>query len=275
MSFEELIDRLKYRLHGYFHSEKKSVKYLARLLAFSMFAALISTIAPTLADELSSDPSMLQPVATSTESSTITVGETSTASPTPDPTFSPEAQITRPAISVNSASPLPESSESSTAQGPGVPLEVQPAYILRIPSNSPIDPRATSHFATHIYASQPDVEFTMACISGPGMTFDVKVKKAADNSPEGDEIITGDLSGNLIISATTNRVVNLINSYNALFVSSTGGGLAGRSLTYRFVAVTKPVADPEFCSAARSGAVTTFRALQLGLSTVKGGGKLK
>ena len=83
MSFEELIDRLKYRLHGYFHSEKKSVKYLARLLAFSMFAALISTIAPTLADELSSDPSMLQPVATSTESSTITVGETSTASPTP------------------------------------------------------------------------------------------------------------------------------------------------------------------------------------------------
>jgi hypothetical protein len=274
MSFEELIDRLKYRLQGYFHSEKKSVKYFARLLAFSLFAAVISTIAPTLADELSSDPAMLQPVTATNDSTTVIVGESASASASPDPTFSPEPEISRPAIASSSASALPESTDSATAEGPGLPLEIQPKYILRIPSSSAIDPRATSNFGTHIYAAS-DTEFTMACISGPGMIFDAKVKKAADNSPEGDELISGDLSGNLIISATTNRVVNLINSYNGLFVSSTGGGLAGRSLTYRFIAVSKPVVDPEFCSAARSGAVTTYRALQLGLSTVKGGGKLK
>jgi hypothetical protein len=278
MSLEEVIDRLKYRLQGYFYSEKKSVKYLARLLSFTLFAAVVSTIAPTLADELSTDPAMLQPVtSTAGESSTLTVSDTSTSSPSPNATFSPEPQISRPPVANSSASALPESSESATANGPGIPLEVQPKYTLRIPSSAAIDPRATTYFATHIFASQPDpdVDFTMVCISGAGLNFDVKVKKSTDNSPEGDELITGDLSGNLIISASTNRVVNLINSYNGLFISSTGGGLAGRSLTYRFIAVTKPVADPEFCGAARSGAITTFRALGLDLSTVKGGGKLK
>jgi hypothetical protein len=97
----------------------------------------------------------------------------------------------------------------------------------------------------------------------------------ANNEIEGDELITGDLSGQLIISGSTNRALNLINSTGGLFLKSESGGLAGRSLTFRFVAVTKPVADPAFCSAARSGVITTVRALALDLSTVKGGGRLK
>ena len=115
----------------------------------------------------------------------------------------------------------------------------------------------------------------MVCISAPAVRFDMGAKGFANNSVEGDELITGDQSGQLIISAKTNRVINLINSVGGLFLSSNGGGLAGRSLTFRFVAVTKPVADPTYCSAAKSGAITTVRALGLDLSTVKGGGKLK
>ncbi len=59
---DELINRLRYRFNDYWHSEKRSVKLISRALAFSLFAAILSTIAPTLADELSSDPAMLQPV---------------------------------------------------------------------------------------------------------------------------------------------------------------------------------------------------------------------
>jgi hypothetical protein len=280
MSIEELIERLKYRLDGYFHSEKKSVKYLARLLAFTLFAAVISTIAPTLADELSSSPSMLQPVNPTTDSSTVTIGDSATATATPsaDPTFTPEPSITRPAISGGSASPLPESSDSATAQGPGVPWEVQPKYTMKIPASGAIDPRATTYFFPSIYvASQdPDVEFTMACISGSGLTLDIKAKRAANNDLEGDDLVSGDQSGLLILSGSTNKVLNAINSNGGLFVaSSTGSGLAGRALTFRFVAVTKPVVSPEFCSAAQSGTITTIRALGLDLSTVKGGGTLK
>ena len=281
MSLDELINRVRYRLDGYFHSEKRSVKFLARFLAFTLFAAVISTIAPTLADELADDPSMMQPVASDETTTTVTISptETSTASPTPDPTFSPEPEISRPAITNSSAQPLPEgeSSESATANGPGVALEIQPRYILKIPATGGIDPRASTYFLPLIYAANedPKVEFTMVCISAPAVRFDLGAKGVANNSIEGEELITGDQSGQLIISAKTNRVINLINSVGGLFLSSNSGGLAGRSLTFRFVAVTKPVADPEICSAAQSGAITTVRALGLDLSTVKGGGKLK
>jgi hypothetical protein len=282
MSLEELINRVRYRLDGYFHSEKRSVKFLARFLAFTLFAAVISTIAPTLADELADDPSMMQPITTEQSTNTVTISpsESATPSPTPNPTFTPEPEISRPAVTNSSAQPLPEdgeNSESATAEGPGVPLEIQPRYILKIPATGGIDPRATSYFLPLIYAANedPEVEFTMVCISAPAVRFDLGVKGVANNSIEGDELITGDQSGQLIISAKTNRAVNLINSVGGLFLSSNSGGLAGRSLTFRFVAVNKPVADPTYCSAAASGAITTVRALGLDLSTTKGGGRLK
>lgn len=280
MSIEELVERLKYRLDGYFHSEKRPVKVISRLLAFTLFAALISTIAPTLADELSSDPSMLEPVASAPiDSSTVTVGESvsATASPSPNPTFTPEPEVTRPVVVNPSSSALPEDSETSTANGPGVPLKDQPKYILKIPASGGIDPRAATYFLPQIYAASedPETEFTMACLSGNGVSLDAKVKKVANNSTEGDLLISGDQSGQIILSGSTNKVVNAINASGGLFINSLGGGLAGRSLTFRFVAVTKPVVDPTFCSAARSGSILTLRALGLDLSTVKGSGKLK
>ena len=277
MSFEELVDRLRYRFNDYWHSEKRSVKLISRALAFTLFAAVISTIAPTLADELSSDPAMLEPVAPGAQTSTVTISETPTATPSADPTFTPEPVVSRPAVAAPSESPLVESTESATADLPGVPLETQTAYVVKAPSSIAVDPRALNRFMPHIYAATPDpkVEYTMLCVNGSGLRFDVKQKSAANNQVEGAELIYGDLSGLVIVSAETARAIELVNSYQGLFMSSTGGGIAGRSLTFRFVAVTKPVVDPAFCSAARSGAVTTLRALGLDLSTVKGGGKLK
>lgn len=277
MSFEELVDRLRYRFNDYWHSEKRSVKLISRALAFTLFAAILSTIAPTLADELSSDPAMLEPVAQPVQTSTVTISETPTASPSADASFTPEPVVSRPPVAQPSESPLAESSESATAELPGVPLETQTAYVVKAPATIAVDPRALNRFMPHIYAATPDrqVEYTMVCVNGAGLRFDVKQKNAANNQVEGLELIYGDLSGLVIVSAETARAIELVNSYQGLFMSSTGGGIAGRSLTFRFVAVTKPVVNPEFCSAARSGAVTTMRALGLDQSTVKGGGKLK
>jgi hypothetical protein len=280
MYMEDILERLKYRFHDYWYSEKRSVKFFSRFLAFTLFAAVVSTIAPTLADELSSDPQMLEPVVATVESSTtsVEVAETVTASPSANPTFSPEAVVSRPPVAQTSEEPLPEGSESATADLPGEPLLIQPKYIVKVPSTGAIDPRATTYFLPHIYAAtnDPAVEFTMVCINGTsGTRFDALQKGVANNSNEGAELVFGDQTGMLVISAETNRLVNLINSYNGLFLTTWGGGLSGRSLTLRFVAVTKPVVDPEFCSAAKSGAVMTLRPLGLDLSTVKGGGSLK
>lgn len=275
---DELIYRLKDRFYEYWNSEKRSVKVLSRFLAFTLFAAVISTIAPTLADELSTDPQMLEPVVQVQESSTVTIVETVTASAVPTATFTPEPVVSRPPVTESTQSPLPESSDSATVEGPGVPLEIQPKYVVKVPASGAIDPRATTYFLPHIYAavSDPGVEFSMVCINGTsGMKFDALQKGVPNNSEEGTELIFGDQTGLVLISAETNRLVNLINSYNGLFISTWSGGLSGRSLTLRFIAVTKPVVDPAYCGAAKSGAVMSLRPLGLQLSTVKGGGNLK
>lgn len=272
---DELIDRLRYRFNGYWNSEKRSVKLIARALAFTLFAAVVSTIAPTLADELSTDPAMLQPVTESSSAPTVTISETPTASPSA--TGSPEPVVSRPAIVVQLESPFVEGDESVTAEMPGVPLETQTAYVVKVPATVAVDPRALNRFMPHIYISNPnpEIRYTMICVSGAGLRFDVKQKNGANNQVEGDELITGDLSGLVLISAETGRAIELLNSYQGLFMTSTGGGISGRSLTFRFVAVSKPVVDPTYCGAARSGAVSTIRPLGLDQSTVKGGGRLK
>ena len=278
MSLDELINRLRYRFNDYWHSEKRSIKLISRALALTLFAAILSTIAPTLADELSSDPTMLEPVSQSSPApSTQPISETPTATPSASATFTPEPEVSRPPVASPSESAFAESSESSTADMPGVPLETQTAYVVKAPSTIAVDPRALNRFAPHIYVTNPnpEIEYTMVCISGSGLRFDVKQKGAAHNQVEGAELIAGDLSGLVLVSAETARAIELVNSYQGLFISSTGGGISGRSLAFRFVAVNKPVVDPAYCGAARSGAITTLRPLGLDQSTVKGGGRLK
>jgi hypothetical protein len=275
MSFEEFIERLKARISDFFNSENKFVRLAARLGSLALFAVVVSTIAPTIADELSSSPEVVQQPAQPAPAPTPSPTEVE-ATPTPSASPTPEAQITRPAIASTSPTPLAESSESVTVKDePPAPLEIQPKYVLRIPNSVAVDPRARSYYLPHIYAAADGAQFTMACISGAGITFDSRNKQSSQNSDEGKDLVMGDQSGLLLISSTTARVVNLINSYTGLLVSSANGGLANKALTMRFVAVTAPVVDPTFCSAAKSSAATAFRPLGLEQSTVKGGGKLK
>jgi hypothetical protein len=275
MSFEEFIERLKARISDFFNSENKFVRLAARLGSLALFAVVVSTIAPTIADELSSSPEVVQQPAQPAPAPTPSPTEVE-ATPTPSASPTPEAQITRPAIASTSPTPLAESGESVTVKDePPAPLEIQPKYVLRIPNSVAVDPRARSYYLPHIYAAADGAQFTMACISGAGVTFDSRNKQSSQNSDEGKDLVMGDQSGFLLISSTTARVVNLINSYTGLLVSSANGGLANKALTMRFVAVTAPVVDPTFCSAAKSSAATAFRPLGLEQSTVKGGGKLK
>jgi hypothetical protein len=275
MSFEEFIERLKARISAFFNSENKFVRLAARLGSLALFAVVVSTIAPTIADELSSSPEVVQQTAQPAPAPAPSPTEVE-ATPTPSASPTPEAQITRPAIASTSPTPLAESSESVTVKDePPAPLEIQPKYVLRIPNSVAVDPRARSYYLPHVYAAAEGAQFTMACISGAGVTFDSRNKQSSQNSDEGKDLVMGDQSGFLLISSTTARVVNLINSYTGLLVSSANGGLANKALTMRFVAVTAPVVDPTFCSAAKSSAATAFRPLGLEQSTVKGGGKLK
>ncbi len=173
MSFDELVDRLRYRFNDYWHSEKRSVKLISRALAFTLFAAVLSTIAPTLADELSSDPAMLEPVTQPVQTTTVTISDTPTASPSADPTFSPEPVVSRPPVAQPSESPLAASSESATVELPGVPLETQTAYVVKAPSSIAVDPRALNRFMPHIYAATPTAKSNTPWSASMALVFDL------------------------------------------------------------------------------------------------------
>lgn len=278
MSFDDFLYRLKERIRAPFNSEKRAIRLVSRLAALGIFAAVVSTLAPTLADELAGSPEMIEP--TTQPSVDPSISATPSQSPSQSPTPSPTAEpvIVRPPIASSSPAPLAEPSDSATVvELPPAPLDVQPRYTLRIPQSVAVDPRATSYLLPHIYASTGDSsKYTMVCIYGQnGLNFDTRNKLSAQNSDSGSDLISGDRSGFLLISASTARVVNLINSWAGLQIYSTQGGIAGKALTFQFVAVTKPVIEPTFCSSARSAATTVIRPLELQQSTVKGSGTLK
>lgn len=275
MYFEELIYRLKERFFEYFNSSNRLIRSTSRLLALAAFAAVISSIAPTLADELASSPAMQQPVvASSTDSSTAPSPTSETVTPLASP--SPEPTISRPVIATDSPAPFATSSDSVTVvELEPMPLEIQPRYLLQIPGSVAVDPRASAAYLPHINIIAPEAEYTMACIQGSGLILDVLTKKASTTSPQGPDFLIGDRSNQLLISGTTDRVVALINSYGGLFVSAGDKGVAGKSLTYSFVAVTKPVVQLDFCAFAQSEASTSIRPLGISQSTVKGQGTLK
>jgi hypothetical protein len=278
MSFDEFLYRLKERIRAPFNSEKRIVRLVSRLAALGIFAAVVSTLAPTLADELAGSPEIMQPTVAPSVAPTESSVPTESPTPSPSATASEEPVITRPVIASTSPTPIAESTESATVvEAPPAPLEVQPRYIMRIPQSVAVDPRATSYLLPHIYAATgDDSHSTLVCIYGQsGLNFDTRNKLTSQNSQSGPDLIAGDRSGFLMISASTARVVNLINSWAGLQLYSTQGGIAGKALTFQFVAVTKPVIDPTFCSAGRSAATTVIRPLGLQQSTVKGSGTLK
>lgn len=271
MSLHELIERLRWRIQDAMHASKLSVRTFARFILLALFAAFVTSIAPTLADELASDPSVIEPVV---EASPTTVTETIEPSPSDTaPTETPVATpVATPEPSV-SASAAPSPSEDPKVAA----LKVQPQYILRLPATSAVDPRATTFFLPSIYLSvkgaQP--QHTMACIVGSGINFDIGIKRSIDNTEGQSLSIAGDRTSLIQVVGSTAQVANVINSGGGLFAFSGTKSLSGSTAFISLVGVTKPEIDPQLCSKSATAGATTLRAIGLELSTVKGQGNLK
>lgn len=279
MRFDDFIDGVIDRLRALLQSENRTIRFTSRLIALGVAASIITIIVPSLASELSSPPQIIEspigpnpaPVDSETAQQ-LQAPESSSVSSSPSP------DIQRPPISPSNPSPLAESTESATAtELPPQPLTVQPVYTMRIPSTLKIDPRAKSDFFPQLFAATGvDTQTTMACISSPSnLIFDIGDKQSSQKGPSGQALVLGDRTGQVLISGTTARVINIINSGMGLLATAPAGGIANKSVLFQFVAVTKPVTDPGLCARARSVASTEFRALDLTESTVKGHGTLK
>ena len=294
---EDFWFRFRRSFHNLFYGERTSVRVLSRLVLLTFVAALVATVAPSVAEVLNQDDpgpvsTYVEPTPESaTEPSTETTTEPS-AEPTAEPTLeanasespAPEATTTD-ASSDETPEPTPEysvepaSSDTATV-APKIeadaPLDPQPKYILKVPTTLAVDPRANSYFVPSIYISGS--KYTLVCFNGNGISFDLANKRVSDDALDTRTVmVLGDGGPNLRIAGRTAEVLSVINSGNGLFAFTNSGGLRDRSAFISVVATNKPTIDSAFCGEASSenSKVLTFRALGLQVDTRKGSGRLK
>ena len=314
MHQEDFWFRFRRSFHELFYGERASVRVFSRLVLLTFIAGFVVTVGPTVADVLT--PEEPGPVSTYVEPTPEPTSEATsepTSEPTPEASDSApgSAEPTPEASASGSAEPTPEASASGSAEpipdyslapvGSAEPtadysvspkksdtptvmptieadraLNPQPKYLLRVSRSIAIDPRANSYFLPSIYIS--GARYTLACINGNGVNFDLSNKRISNNSFDTRTVmVAGDGTSNLLISGQTEGVLSVINAGGGLFAFTNSGGLRDRSASISLTATNKNTIDPTFCSAAAPAntAIFTFRALGLQVDTKKGSGKLK
>ena len=213
--------------------QKWDANKLVPIIAISLTAMFVAN---SLADDLI--PNIPEVVATDPSPSTNPApSESPTAPADPVPSESPTA----PADPVPSESPTASPEPSVTPEPPHAianqSMFIRSAQVVRA------DPRSTSVFMTPIAFSSPSL--VLACINSNGAAIDLLRKNAVDNWDLG---VTGDFSSNLRLVAPGDQIANLINSNNGLRLVSNSGGVVGKYLSMRFIAVSEPTLDPKLCN---------------------------
>ena len=284
MHQEDFWFRFRRSFHELFYGERASVRVFSRLVLLTFIAGFVATVGPTVADVLT--PEEPGPVSTYVEPTPEPTSE-ATSEPTPEASDSApgSAEPTPEASASGSAEPIPDYSLAPVkSDTPTVmptieadrALNPQPKYLLKVPRSIAIDPRANSYFLPSIYIS--GARYTLACINGNGVNFDLSNKRISNNSFDTRTVmVAGDGTSNLLISGQTEGVLSVINAGGGLFAFTNSGGLRDRSASISLTATNKNTIDPTFCSAATPAntAIFTFRALGLQVDTKKGSGKLK
>ena len=288
MNREDFWFRFRRSFHDLFYGERTSVRIFSRLVLLTFFAGLIATVAPTVADVLTQqDPG---PVSTYVEPIPAPPADTGTAqSPPPQEPPTSESATAQAPEPTPQYSVAPAKSDTPTAapaksDTPTVapivevdaPLNPQPKYTLKVPATFAIDPRANSYFLPSIYLVGS--RFTLVCINGNGINFDVANKRANDDAFDTRTVmVLGDGGPSLRIAGRTADVAAFINSAGGLFAYTNSGGLRDRSGSVSVIATNRATINSSFCGAAVSGNSSTFafRALGLQVDTKKGSGRLK
>jgi hypothetical protein len=130
---------------------------------------------------------------------------------------------------------------------------------LRVPTNFPVDPRATSVRVSplNVYSSGE----VLLCLSTSGSRFWLS------NTSDSVEMV-GNSTTQLILSGKAAAINSLLNSGQGLRV---GGNprVQGAVVTSRAAVVTKPTLKTELCTQAPKVISSAVNALGLGMNTVK------
>jgi hypothetical protein len=304
-----LLDRIIDNLHALFYSKKRSVSVGSRFVAVTVAFFTVTTIFPTIAEELLPPSEIVQ-------TSTLEAEPASDSSPEPvadqpEPEASPVASETPAAVSEEDEAKTEEEikaeeearaeeerkeEERKTEEARVKVAPVQPQINFRFPNSVALDPRA-------FVANLPQVAITggsmgLLCLSSNGIidinakglsnnmtvTPVVPVAKTGDKEEDAEAAarvdaiakanksalqVAGDLSPFVRVSGSLYQINALINGAGGIRVTSWQGRAAGSSLNARYVELTGSDLSPEFCGKATNQSSITFRALGLQMENVK------
>ena len=275
-----LLDRIIDSLHALFYSKKRSISVGSRFIAVAAAIFTVTTIFPTLAEDLLPPTEVVQ---SSTPQTEPTSG--SSSKPVAD---QPET-VASPVASQDSAA-LTEEEEAKAEEAKVKVAPVQPQINFRFPNSIALDPRAS-------VANLPQLAITggsmgLLCLSSNGV-IDLYTKgtsnntavvqpvaKAEDKEAEGSVAasekankgalqVAGDLTSFVRVSGSLNQINELVNGLGGLRVNASQGRVVGSNLTARYVELTGSDLSADFCSKATNQRSITFRALGLQMDTVK------
>lgn len=298
-----LLDRIIDSLHSLFYSQKRSVSVGSRFVAITVAFFTVTTVFPTLAEELLPPTEVVQ-------SSTSEAEPASESSPEPvaeqpEPEASPVASETLAALSDEERKAEEEAKaeeerkeEERKAEEAKVKVApVQPQINFRFPNSVALDPRAT-------VANLPQLAITggsmgLLCLSSNGI-IDINTKglsnsiavapvaapvtKSGDKEADAEAVATaaaiakanksalqvaGDLSPFVRVSGSLYQINELINGSGGIRVTAWQGRAVGSNLNARYVELTGSDLSPDFCGKGANQRSITFRALGLQMETVK------
>lgn len=251
-----LLDRIIDRLHALFYSPNRSLSLGSRLVAVAVAVLTVTTVFPTVAEEIASSQEVVaevpSPEASPTEEPSIAPASSEpTASPEPSPSATPETSAT-------------DSEVEEEVKVKAVKL--QPRISFRFPNSVAVDPRAS-------VANLPQLSIAgggvgLLCLSSNGI-IDIASKNIANNDNEGSLLVVGDLSSHVRISGNLTAINGLVNSGGGVRVTSLQGRVIKSYFSAGYVELTGTDLSAEFCSQASSHRSISFRALGLQMDNVK------
>jgi hypothetical protein len=287
-----LLDRIIDSLHALFYSQKRSVSVGSRFIAVAAAIFTVTTVFPTLAEELLPPSEVVQSSTPQTEPTTESSPEPVAEQPEPEAS----------AVALDDSAALSEEEEAKAEEERRAEEErkaeeakvkvasVQPQISFRFPNSIALDPRAS-------VANLPQLAMTggsmgLLCLSSNGI-IDINSKGSSNNiavappvAKSGDKEadasaeaaakanksalqVAGDLTSFVRVSGSLNQINELINGAGGLRVTASQGRAVGSNLTARYVELTGSDLSTDFCGKAVNQRSITFRALGLQMETVK------
>ena len=166
-------------------------------------------------------------------------------SPTPseEPTPTPEPSPSESSSASADPDPTPSPSPTPTKEPPHA--IANQSMFIRVANSVRADPRANSVFITPIEVYSPAI--VLACVTSGNSIIDVGAKFTSDDSEA--EIISGDLSSQVLLTGPSSLIMSMINSFNGIRTATyTRSGITGKYLFFRFVAISEPALDPKLCN---------------------------